>query len=131
MIKKILSLGLVALTAMILFSCQQEKPAGSDELSIDFDKYQLANGLDVVLHIDKSDPIVSLAILYHVGSNREVLGRTGFAHLFEHMMFQESENVGARTSFSRRSRMPEGCLMVEPLTIRLSILKSYRRMHLR
>jgi len=94
MIKKILSLGIVALTAMILFSCQQEKPAGSHELSIDFDKYQLDNGLDVVLHVDKSDPIVSLAILYHVGSNREVLGRTGFAHLFEHMMFQESENVG-------------------------------------
>ncbi|MBE9483882.1 MAG: insulinase family protein, partial [Bacteroidetes bacterium] len=43
---------------------------------------------------DKSDPIVALAVQYHVGSNREVPGRTGFAHLFEHMMFQRSENVG-------------------------------------
>jgi zinc protease len=47
----------------------------------------------VVLHHDKSDPIVSLAIQYGVGSNREKTGRTGFAHLFEHMLFQESENV--------------------------------------
>ena len=63
------------------------------KLSIDFEKYQLENGLDVVLHQDKSDPIVSLAIQYGVGSNREKTGRTGFAHLFEHMLFQESENV--------------------------------------
>ena len=62
-------------------------------LSIDFEKYELENGLDIVLHQDKSDPIVSLAIQYGVGSNREKEGRTGFAHLFEHMLFQESENV--------------------------------------
>ncbi|RLD21384.1 MAG: insulinase family protein, partial [Bacteroidetes bacterium] len=72
-------------------SCSQEKKA--DELSIQFEKYTLENGLDVVLHQDKSDPIVSVAIMYHVGSNREVPGRTGFAHLFEHMLFQESENI--------------------------------------
>lgn len=59
------------------------------------EKYTLPNGLDVVLHQDKSDPIVAVAIQYHVGSNREVLGRTGFAHFFEHMLFQNSENVGA------------------------------------
>ncbi len=63
------------------------------ELKIDYEKYTLANGLDVILHIDRSDPIVALAVQYHVGSNREVKGRTGFAHLFEHMMFQRSENV--------------------------------------
>ncbi|WP_299260809.1 pitrilysin family protein [uncultured Aquimarina sp.] len=63
------------------------------KLSIDFEKYELENGLQVVLHQDKSDPIVSLAIQYGVGSNREKTGRTGFAHLFEHMLFQESENV--------------------------------------
>lgn len=62
-------------------------------LSIDFEKYELDNGLNVVLHQDKSDPIVSVAIQYGVGSNREKKGRTGFAHLFEHMLFQESENV--------------------------------------
>ncbi len=61
--------------------------------SIDYEKYELENGLNVVLHQDKSDPIVSVAIQYGVGSNREKKGRTGFAHLFEHMLFQESENV--------------------------------------
>jgi zinc protease len=65
----------------------------SAKLSIEFAKYELENGLDVVLHQDKSDPIVSVAIQYGVGSNREKTGRTGFAHLFEHMLFQESENV--------------------------------------
>jgi len=69
--------------------CQQ-----TTELKIEFEKYTLSNGLDVILHVDRSDPIVALAIQYHVGSNREVEGRTGFAHLFEHMMFQKSENVG-------------------------------------
>jgi len=77
-------------TLIAAFSCQ--KKAG-DVLSLPFEKYKLDNGLDVILHEDKSDPIVSVAIYYHVGSNREVPGRTGFAHLFEHMMFQQSENV--------------------------------------
>ncbi len=62
-------------------------------LSIPIEKYTLKNGLTVVLHQDKSDPIAALAIYYHVGSSREVTGKTGFAHLFEHMMFQKSENV--------------------------------------
>ena len=47
----------------------------------------------MVLHEDKSDPLVAVAILYHVGSNREEVGKTGFAHLFEHMMFQSSQHV--------------------------------------
>jgi zinc protease len=63
-------------------------------LSIPYEKYTLPNGLTVVLNVDKSDPIACLAIYYHVGSSREVPGKTGFAHLFEHMMFQKSENVG-------------------------------------
>lgn len=109
MIRKLFSAGFVILLTMIFLSCQQEKTTGSDELSIDFEKYQLENGLDVVLHADKSDPIVSLAILYHVGSNREVLGRTGFAHLFEHMMFQASENVG-QDQFFRKIQNAGGML---------------------
>src|SRR5450759_1612746 len=63
-------------------------------LSIPFEKFTLPNGLTVVLNVDKSDPIAALAVYYHVGSSREVPGKTGFAHLFEHMMFQKSENVG-------------------------------------
>ena len=74
------------------FSCTSLEK--EQKLSIDYEQYQLDNGLDVILSVDKSDPIVAVAIQYHVGSNREVLGRTGFAHLFEHMMFQQSENVG-------------------------------------
>ncbi len=62
-------------------------------LSIPFEKYQLENGLTVILHQDSSDPIVALATLMHVGSNREKPGRTGFAHFFEHMAFNDSENV--------------------------------------
>lgn len=75
-----------------LASCKTNGGSG-DKLAIEFEKYQLENGLQVVLHQDKSDPIVSLAIQYGVGSNREKKGKTGFAHLFEHMLFQESENV--------------------------------------
>ncbi len=83
-----------AICAMLLIgftSCKKE--SAGDKLALDFEKYELENGLQVVLHQDKSDPIVSLAIQYGVGSNREKTGRTGFAHLFEHMLFQESENV--------------------------------------
>ncbi|RMF64239.1 MAG: insulinase family protein, partial [Calditrichaeota bacterium] len=70
-------------------------------LQIHFQKYTLANGLEVILHEDRSDPIVSVAVLYHVGSNREVKGRTGFAHLFEHMMFQQSQHVGEDQFFKK------------------------------
>lgn len=73
-------------------SCKTEENS-ENTLAVEFEKYELENGLQVVLHQDKSDPIVSLAIQYGVGSNREKTGRTGFAHLFEHMLFQESENV--------------------------------------
>lgn len=83
---------IAGIISMILGACSS--PDEQSELKIDFEKYQLENGLDVILHLDNSDPIVAVAIQYHVGSNREVLGRTGFAHLFEHMMFQQSENVG-------------------------------------
>jgi len=81
---------IVSVCLFILSGCNPQKA----DLHIDYEKYSLSNGLDVILHIDKSDPIVALAIQFHVGSNREVVGRTGFAHLFEHMMFQKSENVG-------------------------------------
>lgn len=78
-----------------IYSCknENENEVKGDKLSLEFEKYELENGLEVVLHQDKSDPIVSIAIQYGVGSNREKTGRTGFAHLFEHMLFQESENV--------------------------------------
>ena len=87
--------------AVGFIACNPADDAGEDSLSIEFEKYSLENGLDVVLHQDKSDPIVSVAIMYHVGSNREKPGRTGFAHLFEHMLFQESEHVGQDQFFKK------------------------------
>jgi zinc protease len=85
-------------------SCEEKETRVSEDtgkLSVEFEKYELENGLDVILHQDKSDPIVSLAIQYGVGSNREKTGRTGFAHLFEHMLFQESENIPQDQFFKR------------------------------
>ena len=58
-------------------------------------EFQLKNGLRVLLHEDRSTPVVSVGVWYHVGSKDEVAGRTGFAHLFEHMMFQGSKNYNA------------------------------------
>ena len=63
-------------------------------VSIPFEKYELDNGLDVILHVDRSDPIAAVAMTFHVGSAREVEGKTGFAHLFEHLFFLDSENLG-------------------------------------
>ncbi|RMG00920.1 MAG: insulinase family protein, partial [Acidobacteria bacterium] len=60
---------------------------------LDIQYYKLSNGLRVVLNPDNSVPVVSVAVYYDVGSRNEKPGRTGFAHLFEHMMFQGSENV--------------------------------------
>jgi zinc protease len=79
------------LTMLVLLAgCSSNK---KPSLSLPYETYKLKNGLTVILNEDKSDPITSLVILYHVGSSREVPGKTGFAHLFEHMMFQRSENV--------------------------------------
>ena len=58
-------------------------------------EYTLKNGMRVILHQDKSTPIVTVGVWYHVGAKNEVPGRTGFAHLFEHMMFQGSKNYDA------------------------------------
>lgn len=62
-------------------------------LSVPYERFQLANGLDVVLHRDATTPVVSVNTWYHVGSAQERPGRTGFAHLFEHLMFEGSANV--------------------------------------
>ncbi|MBP9741525.1 MAG: insulinase family protein [Chitinophagaceae bacterium] len=62
--------------------------------SIKFIEYDLPNGLHVILHEDHSTPIVAVTVLYHVGSKNEDPKRTGFAHFFEHLMFEGSENIG-------------------------------------
>ncbi len=66
----------------------------SKTFNVDYDTFSLDNGLQVILHVDRSDPVVAVALTSHVGSAREKEGRTGFAHLFEHLLFLESENLG-------------------------------------
>ena len=68
-------------------------------IAIPYAKYRLANGLTVILHEDHSDPLVHVDVTYHVGSNREEVGRSGFAHFFEHMMFQGSAHVADEEHF--------------------------------
>lgn len=81
---------------LTLAACQTspESTTTSEEFNLEFEKFELENGLDVVFHIDRSDPVVAVALTSHVGSAREKAGRTGFAHLFEHLLFLESENLG-------------------------------------
>jgi zinc protease len=69
-----------------------DQPAGS-EVSIPYTSYELPNGLQVVIHEDHRLPIAAVVVLYHTGSGREEPGKTGLAHLFEHVMFEGSANV--------------------------------------
>lgn len=118
MIKRILLLGalVIALTACSTAYYQSTQRSNTvlpddiklvvqklrlvDSVTIPYTKYRLSNGLTLVLHEDKSDPLVHVDVTYHVGSAREVPGKSGFAHFFEHMMFQGSENVADEEHFS-------------------------------
>jgi zinc protease len=113
-------LSFIVLASSFLFACTSQEnspklseklilPAGvtlvesvdatEERLAIPFKKYMLANGLTVILHQDNSDPLVHVDVTYHVGSAREQLGKSGFAHFFEHMMFQGSKNVADEQHF--------------------------------
>jgi len=108
----------VIATTALLTGCQQSQEPSNVELSnveqppakpsqdfdVKYEQYELANGLKIILHQDRSDPIVAMATVVHVGSNREKPGRTGFAHFFEHMSFNDSENV---PKGSNRKLIPE------------------------
>jgi zinc protease len=95
--------GALALSGFNAFSQSKEKPStGKSAASIpkvNYKEVKLKNGLRVFLVEDNSAPVVSLALIYDTGSRNERKGRTGFAHLFEHMMFQGSENVGKSEHF--------------------------------
>jgi len=86
------------LMAGLLFSIgvvrASEPRSAASVPQIKYTDYRLANGLRVILSVDHSAPVVAVAVVYDVGSRNEREGRTGFAHLFEHMMFQGSQNVG-------------------------------------
>ena len=89
-----------------LAACQNTSDKKGDKgekdttaVTIAYEKYQLDNGLTVILHEDHSDPLVHVDVTYHVGSAREEVGKSGFAHFFEHMMFQGSKHVADEQHF--------------------------------
>ncbi|MFN0157039.1 MAG: M16 family metallopeptidase [Bacteroidota bacterium] len=84
--------GFAALIIAMLVT--MNSPAAGAEPAVKFEQYKLDNGMTVLLHEDHSAPVAAVVVMYHVGSKNEKLMRTGFAHLFEHMMFQGSQYVG-------------------------------------
>src|SRR5690606_3212304 len=74
---------------LLLVVCSAVRAA---EVDIPYDEFYLDNGLRVIVHEDRKAPIVAVTVWYHVGSKNEKRGKTGFAHLFEHLMFNGSEN---------------------------------------
>lgn len=86
-------ISVLLLTLMLTTSKELASQPVVEAGKIEFEEYDLPNGLHVILHRDNTNPLVSVNIWYHVGAKDEDSGRTGFAHLFEHMMFQGSENV--------------------------------------
>ncbi len=97
-------LSCVAITILLLAqgSGIAADPSASKTITVpklQYEKYKLANGLEVILHENHRLPLVAVDLWYHVGPMNEKMGRTGFAHLFEHMMFQGSEHVGEKAHF--------------------------------
>jgi zinc protease len=84
------------LVLLVLAACATNLPAQSAGVDIPFQKFVLDNGLTVIVHEDHKAPIVAINTWYHVGSKNEKPGKTGFAHLFEHLMFGGSENSKGR-----------------------------------
>jgi len=78
---------------------EEVRKSSSEDFTIPYKKFAMDNGLIVILHEDNSDPLVHIDITYHVGSAREEIGKSGFAHFFEHMQFQGSENVADEEHF--------------------------------
>lgn len=94
----------LTLAASLLAGAALAAPAARDAIKIPFERYTLANGLTVVLSPDHSVPTVTVDVWYHVGSKNERPGRTGFAHMFEHVMFTGSGHV----PYGMHDRMTEG-----------------------
>ncbi len=93
----------IALSMTALVACSQPNEETTESavaepetkgVLVPYSSFTLDNGLTTIMHIDRSDPVVAVALTVHVGSAREKTGRTGFAHLFEHLLFLESENLG-------------------------------------
>lgn len=91
--KKSISFLMIALLAILPLATLKVEAQQNSVPKIEFEKYTLSNGLQVILHVDRKLPIVHVNQWFHVGSANERPGRSGFAHLFEHMMFQGSKNA--------------------------------------
>ena len=81
-----------ALTLNFIFILSIQASLLEDLPEIQFESFKLDNGLTVIVHEDKKVPMVAVNVWYHVGSKNEKVGKTGFAHLFEHLMFNGTEN---------------------------------------
>src|SRR4028118_2256775 len=89
----LLSLLFISMAAFSQAKLVEKVAKKGGELIIPYEKYVLPNGLTVIVHEDHSDPVVHVDVTYHVGSGREQIGKSGFAHFFEHMMFMGSDNA--------------------------------------
>lgn len=100
-IKRIFALliAFVAIQASAQTKLIEKVTAEEGKLVIPYERYLLSNGLTLIVHEDHSDPLVHVDVTYHVGSAREEIGKSGFAHFFEHMMFQGSEHVADEQHF--------------------------------
>lgn len=100
--KYILSAAILFAAPAFVFSqakLEQKVVKKGNEIVIPFEKYVLPNGLTVIVSEDHSDPVVHVDVTYHVGSAREEIGKSGFAHFFEHMMFEGSDHVADKQHF--------------------------------
>ena len=104
--RRIAGLGLLALACLAAGQRPPARDAGAatDPIKIPFESYTLANGLTVILSVDHTTPTVAVNVWYHVGSKNEKPGRTGLAHLFEHVMFTGSGHV----PYGLQDKMTEG-----------------------
>lgn len=94
----------LVLAGNTLLGAEQAPAAVPANLAITYEKFTLPNGLDVILHEDHRLPLVAVNVWYHVGPANETAGRTGFAHLFEHMMFEGSRHIGSKAHFKYLER---------------------------
>ena len=94
----------LALTICCALPASAQKSNSADAIKIPFETYKLPNGLTVILSLDRATPTVAVNVWYHVGSKNEMPGRTGFAHLFEHVMFTGSGHI----PYGTHDRLTEG-----------------------
>ena len=103
MLRKFILFSAVFFTSVSSFAqaklIEKVSKKSASDVVIPYEKYVLPNGLTVLIHEDHSDPLVHVDVTYHVGSAREEISKSGFAHFFEHMMFQGSDNVADEQHF--------------------------------